>query len=96
MTFNFEEGSEKVYVDSFWTDFHRGLQHLMLKSGNEEYVFVLPIDLAKKVSKALGQSVEVFEKQIGQKLDDRLDNDPILSPLQNPKKWLHHTHFPLL
>ncbi len=76
------ELSERVFVDRFQGGRTQNLFHLYLQGGKEEYGFVFEMIGAKRLAKLLSQQVEAFEKETGQKLDDTLDNDPQLSPLQ--------------
>lgn len=79
--FNFDQGPQKVFVEGFWGQRFGGQTHLMLQSGGEKQVFVIDAVLAKKIAKLLLQHVEVIEKEIGHVLDDRLDNEPMPTPL---------------
>lgn len=80
MNFNFETGPEKIWVDRFYADsLSNGLQRLQLQSAGKSYVFLIPLDIAKKYAKLTLQHVESFEKTTGQSLDDRLDNEPLKS-----------------
>ena len=85
---DFINGPQKVFVDSFdFSSVYGGsLIYLGITSASEKNVFVLDISLAKKLSRGLMQAVDSFEKATGQKVDDRLDNDPVPSPLSNEMK----------
>lgn len=86
MTFNFDEGPEKIYVDRFDSDTPSLDQtRLHFRSGTKSYIFVLPIILTKKIARLFSKQVELYEKVTNQTLDDTLDNDPVLSPIQQKK-----------
>lgn len=85
--FNFEQGPEKVWIDSFYADYlSNGLQRLQMRSGGKDYVFLIPLDIAKKIAKLSLQHVESYEKQTGISLDDRLSNEPMKSNLLDDKE----------
>lgn len=81
--FNYEEGPRKIFLDKFQAQVRNGLLHLMLKSGKEEYVYVLQLDLAKKLGKGLSSQIKAVEVQLGVSIDDKLDDEPTLSPLSS-------------
>ncbi len=84
--FDFSTGPKKVWVDRFGFASNGGLVHLAVTSGSETKVFVFDVTLAKKIARGLKDVVDKFETATGQKLDDRLDNDPMLSPMSGEMK----------
>lgn len=84
--YDFSQGPQKVWVDRFTAAYNGSLVQLALTSGDEASPFIFDIVLAKKLSRVLQQAVETFEKTTGQKLDDRLDNDPLPSPISGDFK----------
>ena len=80
--FDFNKASGKKWVDRFMYGMSdNGLTHISFASGSETHTFVFDAILAKKIARGLLQGVEMIEKKMGTKLDDRLDNDPLPSPL---------------
>lgn len=80
--FNFNEGPAKTFVDGFHARILNGLLHIVFTSADEEYSFVLPLDLAKKLSRGLAAQVEEIEKKNNIVIDGRLPNEPMVSPIQ--------------
>jgi hypothetical protein len=80
--FNFNEGSQKVFVDGFHARIINGLLHVVFTSADEEFAYVLPLDLAKKLSRGLAAQVEEIEKKNNIVIDGRLPNEPMVSPIQ--------------
>lgn len=79
---NFSQKPERKMVDKFLGVPTGSMYHLYLQAGKEEYGYSFQIEIAKKLARLLSQHVEAFEKATGQKLDDRLDNDPLPTPLE--------------
>lgn len=80
--FNFSTGPEKVFVEGFHARILNGLLHIVFRSADESYSFVLPLDLTKKLSRGLAQQVDEIEKKNNIVIDGRLPNEPMPSPLQ--------------
>ncbi len=80
--FNFSQGPEKVFIEGFHARIINGILHIMFKSADTSYSFVLPLDLTKKLSRGLAAQVEEIEKKNNIVIDGRLPNEPMKSPLQ--------------
>jgi len=80
--FNFNEGPAKTFVGGFHARILNGLLHIVFTSADEEYSFVLPLDLTKKLSRGLAQQIEEIEKKNKIVIDGRLPNEPMVSPIQ--------------
>ena len=80
--FNFSTGPQKIFAEGFHVRILNGLLHIVFKSAQESFSFVLPLDLTKKLSRALAQQVEEIEKKNNIVIDGRLPNEPMPSPLQ--------------
>ena len=59
-----------------------GIALLHFKSGDISHVFSMDPSLAKKLGKGLLQTIEKIEKANNITFDDRLDNEPMKSPVQ--------------
>lgn len=84
--FDFTQGPKKIWVDRFTFSSNGALTHLALSSGGDTKVFVFDISFAKKLARGLKEAVDKFESATGQKIDDRLDNDPLPSPMSGDFK----------
>ncbi len=80
--FNFSSGPEKVFIEGFHARIINGLLHIVFKSAEESYSFVLPLDLTKKLSRGLAHQVLEIEAKNNIIIDGRLPNEPMKSPLQ--------------
>lgn len=80
--FDFNQGSAKTFVGAFHARIINGLLHIVFTSADEEYSFVLPLDLTKKLSRGLAAQVEEIEKKNNIVIDGRLPNEPMVSPIQ--------------
>lgn len=80
--FDFNAGTQKVFVDGFHARIINGLLHIVFTSADEEFAYVLPLDLSKKLSRGLLSQVEEIEKKNNIVIDGRLPNEPLKSPLQ--------------
>lgn len=80
--FNFNEGSAKTFVGGFHARILNGLLHIVFTSADEEFSYVLPLDLAKKLSRGLAAQVAEIEKKNNIVIDGRLPNEPMVSPIQ--------------
>lgn len=79
---NLLERPERKFVDRFEAALMQNLTILFLHAGKEQYGYMFDISTTKKIARLLSQQVEAYEKATGQKLDDRLDNDPLPTPLE--------------
>lgn len=84
--FDFSKGPQKIWIDSFSIRVIDGIAHMSFASGTELYTFVANLNLAKKLARGLGNQVDEIEKKTGVTFDDRLDNDPLPSPLSDEMK----------
>ncbi len=80
--FNFNEGPQKVFVDGFHARIINGILHIVFTSADEEFAYVLPLDLTKKLSRGLLSQIEEIEKKNNIVIDGRLPNEPMISPIQ--------------
>jgi len=80
--FNFSTGPEKTFVEGFHARILNGLLHIVFKSAEKSYSFVLPLDLTKKLSRGLAAQVDEIEKKNNIVIDGRLPNEPMVSPIQ--------------
>ena len=81
--FDFDLGPEKTFVDRAHLRIINGLLNITLQSGQKLYTYVLPLPLAKQISRAVAQQIEEIEKKNGVTIEGRLPNEPMLSPI-NP------------
>ena len=79
--FDFDSGPEKLFVDKAHIRIINGLLHVTMQSAQELFTFVLPLPLAKQVSRAVGLQIDEIEAKTGMKFDGRLPNEPMLSPI---------------
>ncbi|OGG86540.1 hypothetical protein A3H15_01125 [Candidatus Kaiserbacteria bacterium RIFCSPLOWO2_12_FULL_50_28] len=84
--FDFDTVPSKIFVDSVSIRIINGVLHLAIRSGQSVSCYLLPLPLAKIVGKAIGKQVEEIEQKNNITFDDRLPNEPMLSPWtsQNP------------
>lgn len=75
----------RVFIDRFDGAGTSNLFHLFVRAGKNEHGYVFDVSLAKKLAKVLSQYVEAYEKAVGQVVDDRLDNEGMISPIQPEK-----------
>lgn len=80
-SFDFNQGPAKLLITTVHLRVMGGLLHLNLQSGTHSSTFLFPLDVAKKIAKAIVQQVEEVEKKNKITFDDRLLNEPMLSPL---------------
>lgn len=80
--FDFNQGPAKTFVGGFHARIINGLLNIVFTSADEEYSFVLPLDLTKKLSRGLAAQVEEIEKKNNIVIDGRLPNEPMVSPIQ--------------
>ena len=80
--FNFSTGPEKVFIEGFHARILNGILHIVFRSAEKTYSFVLPLDLTKKLSRGLAAQVDEIEKKNNIVIDGRLPNEPMVSPIQ--------------
>lgn len=80
--FNFSTGPAKVFIEGFHARIINGILHVVFRSAEKSYAYVLPLDLAKKLSRGLAAQVEEIEKKNNIVIDGRLANEPMKSPIQ--------------
>jgi predicted PilT family ATPase len=78
--FDWGKVPSKVFVDSMSIRVINGLLHVAIQSGQKMMCYLLPLPLAKLIGKAITKQVEEIEKKNGIKFDDRLPDEPMLSP----------------
>lgn len=83
--FDFDAGPKKVFVDKAHMRILNGLLNLTVQSGTQLYTYILPLPLAKQISRAIALQVEEIEKKSGVVFEGRLPNEPMLSPI-NPNE----------
>jgi len=83
--FDFDLGPEKIFVDKAHMRIINGLLNISLQSGENIFTYILPLPLAKQVSRAVGLQIEEIEKKNGVIIEGRLPNEPMLSPI-NPNQ----------
>lgn len=79
--FDFDQGPEKTFIDKAHMRIINGLLNISVQSGTKIYTHVLPLPLAKQISRAIGQQIEEIEKKNGVTIEGRLPNEPMLSPI---------------
>lgn len=79
--FDFNSGPEKVFVDTAHMRIVNGLLHVCFESGSSRRTMLLPLPLAKQISRAIGQQIEEIEQKTGSTIEGRLPNEPMISPL---------------
>jgi hypothetical protein len=84
--FDFDAGPGKVFVDKAHMRIINGLLNITLQSGEEVFTYVLPLPLAKQVSRAVAAQIQEIEEKNGVTIEGRLPNEPMLSPLNPSKK----------
>lgn len=84
--FDFNSVSSKTFVDTVNIRIINGLLYLAIQSGKDSPCFLMPLPLAKLVGKGITKQVEEIELKNNVKFDDRLPDEPMLSPLTPPKK----------
>jgi hypothetical protein len=82
--FDFDGGPEKTFVDKAHLRIINGLLNITMQSGQKLSTYVLPLPLAKQISRAVAAQIEEIEKRNGVVIEGRLPNEPMLSPI-NPK-----------
>jgi len=78
--FDFNSVPSKLFVDTVNVRVINGLLHLAVQSGQATSCFLLPLPAAKMIAKAITKQVEEIEEKNNIKFDDRLSNEPVLSP----------------
>lgn len=80
--FDFSQGPGKIFVETVHARIINGLLHMTLQSGEELYPFLFPLEVTKKLSRALAQQIQEIEAKNDIEIDGRLPHEPMLSPLQ--------------
>lgn len=84
--FDFDSGPTKTFVDKAHLRIINGLLNITMQSGQKMYTYLLPLPLAKQISRAVQLQIEEIEKKNGVVIEGRLPNEPMLSPLnQKPE-----------
>ena len=78
--FDFNSVPTKIFVDSISIRVINGMLNFVIQSGQSTSCYLLPLPLSKIVGKAITKQVEEIEQKNGIKFDDRLPNEPMLSP----------------
>src|SRR5882724_6901416 len=82
--FDFDAGPGKVFVDKAHLRIINGLLNITMQSGEELFTYIVPLPLAKQISRAVQLQIEEIEKKNGVVIEGRLPNEPMLSPLNTP------------
>ncbi len=77
---DFNAVPEKIFVDTVSMRIINGMQHLLFKSGQKTYCFLMPLPGAKFLGKGLLKQIEEIEQKNNIKIDVRLPDEPMLSP----------------
>lgn len=83
--YDFNAVPSKIFVDTVNLRVINGLLHLAVQSGSSTSCLLFPLPAAKMIAKAITQQVEEIEKKNNIKFDDRLPNEPMLSPWTSQK-----------
>jgi hypothetical protein len=83
--FDFDAGPVKVFVDRAHLRIINGLLNITMQSGEDLFTYVLPLPLAKQISRAMALQIHEIEEKNGVIIEGRLPNEPMLSPLNPPK-----------
>jgi hypothetical protein len=83
--FDFDTGPQKMFVDKAHLRIINGLLNITMQSGQKLSTYILPLPLAKQISRAVQLQIEEIEKKNGVVIEGRLPNEPMLSPLNSPK-----------
>jgi len=78
--FDFKSVPSKLFVDTVNIRIINGLLHLAVESGKTTSCFLLPLPAAKMIAKGITKQIEEIEEKNGIKFDDRLPDEPMLSP----------------
>jgi hypothetical protein len=57
-----------------------GMLHIVFQSGESTSCHLLTLPAAKKLGRGISRLVEEIEKKTGQVFDDRLPDEPMISP----------------
>lgn len=77
--------SKRGFVDNFFVQMVNGWMNIQLKLGKDRENYILPPEVAKQLGKALTREIARVENQLGIVFDDRLDDEPMASPLNSKK-----------
>ena len=83
--FDFNAVPRKVFVDTVHIRIINGMLHLAVQSGQEISCLILPLPLGKLVGRAVTKQIEEIETKNKIRFDDRLPNEPMLSPWTSQK-----------
>ncbi len=83
--FDFDQGPGKVFVDKAHLRILNGLLNITMQSGEELFTYILPLPLAKQISRAMALQIQEIEEKNGVTIEGRLPNEPMLSPLNPPE-----------
>lgn len=83
--FDFDAGPSKIFVDKAHMRILNGLLNISMQSGEDIYTYILPLPLAKQISRAIAAQIEEIEKRNGVTIEGRLPNEPMLSPIDPSK-----------
>lgn len=78
--FDFNSVPSKLFVDTVNIRIINGLLNLAVQSGQTTSCFLLPLPAAKMIAKGITKQIEEIEEKNGIKFDDRLPDEPMLSP----------------
>lgn len=78
--FDFNSVPSKLFVDVVNVRIINGILNISLQSGQTTSCFLMPLPAAKMIAKAITKQVEEIEEKNGITFDDRLPNEPMLSP----------------
>ena len=84
--FDFDAGPLKVFVDKAHLRIINGLLNITMQSGEDTFTYILPLPLAKQISRAVQIQIEEIEKKNGVVIEGILPNEPMLSPLNSEQK----------
>lgn len=79
--FDFDAGPKKIFVDKAHIRIINGLLNITMQSGSELTTYLVPLPLAKQISRAVAMQIEEIEQKTGMKFEGRLPNEPMLSPI---------------
>lgn len=83
--FDFNSVPTKIFADSVHFRIINGMMHIAVQSGQSLKCFLFPLPMAKMIGKAITKQVAEIEEKNNIKFDDRLPDEPMLSPWTSPK-----------
>lgn len=84
--FDWRKVPSKIFVDSISIRIINGLMHVAIQSGQSTTCYLLPLPLAKLIGKAITKQVQEIEQKNGIQFNDRLPDEPMLSPWTSGKQ----------